>query len=76
MQSNDILRFRDQESLYDNGIHLARMAQQDGFEKKLMVKLADNTARDSRTMRIATVVAIIYLPANLVMVGLRDSHLS
>lgn len=34
-----------------------------------MVSLADRTARDSRTMRIATVIAILYLPANLVMVS-------
>ena len=34
-----------------------------------MVVLADETARDSRTMRIATVVTILYLPANLVIVS-------
>ena len=35
-----------------------------------MVVLAKRTAQDSRTMRIATVVAMLYLPANLVMVSL------
>ncbi|KAG6365617.1 hypothetical protein INS49_007228 [Diaporthe citri] len=32
-----------------------------------MAILADLTYRDSRTMRIATVIAMFYLPANLVM---------
>lgn len=33
-----------------------------------MAVLADLTYKDSRTMRIATVIAMFYLPANLVMV--------
>ncbi|KAI1255335.1 hypothetical protein MGN70_003400 [Eutypa lata] len=32
-----------------------------------MATLADKTYQDSRTMRIATLVAMFYLPANLVM---------
>ena len=68
-QNNDILRFRDQELLYDNGLSLTRIGQADALEKKFMVVLADKNARDSRTVRIATVIAILYLPANLVMVS-------
>ena len=67
-QNNDILRFRDQELIYDNGLHLARIGQADASEKKIMVVLADSTARDSKTVRIATMIAMLYLPANLVMV--------
>lgn len=33
-----------------------------------MAVLADLTYKDSRTMRIATVIAMFHLPANLVMV--------
>ncbi|KAL8998433.1 MAG: hypothetical protein Q9188_006097 [Gyalolechia gomerana] len=67
LMNNDILRFRDQELLYDNGLSLARIGQADVLERKTMVVLADGTARDSRTVRIATVIAILYLPANLVI---------
>ncbi len=61
--------------MYDNGVKLAQLAQSDATEKKIMVVLANKTAEDSRTMRIATIVAMFYLPANLVMVGLRFSNI-
>lgn len=61
--------------MYDNGVKLAQLAQSDATEKKIMVMLANKTAEDSRTMRIATIVAMFYLPANLVMVGLRFSNI-
>ena len=35
-----------------------------------MVALADKTRKDSRSMRIVTFIAMIYLPANLVMVSI------
>ena len=69
LKSNDILRFKDQELLYDNGLTLARIGQADTLQRRFMMISANGTARDSRTMRIATVVAILYLPSNLVMVS-------
>lgn len=51
-----------------NGAKLTQIAQADSIETKVMVSLADATARDSRMMRIATVIAMVYLPASLVMV--------
>jgi hypothetical protein len=42
--------------------------QADAVENRDMAVLADLTYKDSRTMRIATVIAMFYLPANLVMV--------
>ncbi|ETS86983.1 hypothetical protein PFICI_00811 [Pestalotiopsis fici W106-1] len=64
---DDILKFRGQELLHDNGVRLAQIAQADSVENKTMLSLADKTAQDSRTMRIATLIAMVYLPANLVM---------
>ncbi|KAH8896843.1 hypothetical protein GQ53DRAFT_838316 [Thozetella sp. PMI_491] len=63
----DILELHKQELLHSNGMKLAQIAQADSTETGVMVSLADKTAQDSRTMRIATVVAMFYLPANLVM---------
>lgn len=37
-----------------------------------MVALADKTRKDSRSMRIVTFIAMIYLPANLVMVSIKS----
>lgn len=54
--------------MHNNGVRLAQIAQADSTETKVMVSLADRTSRDSRTMRIATVIAMLYLPASLVMV--------
>jgi len=65
---DDILKFHGQEILYHNSVRLTQIAQADSVETKVMVSLADKTSRDSRTMRITTVVAMFYLPANLVMV--------
>ncbi|KAL2038549.1 hypothetical protein N7G274_008596 [Stereocaulon virgatum] len=67
LMNNDILRFRDQELLYENGIKLAQIAQSNALVNKIMVMLATNTAGDSRTMRIATIVALFYLPASFTM---------
>ncbi|KAI0448271.1 hypothetical protein F5B21DRAFT_510337 [Xylaria acuta] len=50
-----------------NGLQLSQIAQSDSYETKVMAQLADKTYKDSRTMRIATLVAMLYLPANLVM---------
>ncbi|KAI1497173.1 hypothetical protein F5X99DRAFT_413332 [Biscogniauxia marginata] len=64
---DDILKFQAQEIMYLNGVRLTQIVQTDSAETKVIVSLADATARDSRIMRIATVIAMIYLPANLVM---------
>ncbi|RYP02233.1 hypothetical protein DL764_005875 [Monosporascus ibericus] len=65
---DDILKLRGQELLHENGLGLARIAQANSTETKVMVSLADQTAEDSRIMRIMTFVAMIYLPANLVLI--------
>jgi hypothetical protein len=44
------------------------MAKDNSRETQLMADTAKQTHADSRTMRIATVIALIYLPANLVLV--------
>lgn len=65
---DDILKFHGQEVLYHNSVRLTQIAQADSVETKVMVSLADKTSQDSRTVRIATAVAMFYLPANLVTV--------
>lgn len=65
---DNILTFRGQELQHENSLKLTQLAQADSVENKDMAILADLTYRDSRTMRIATVIAMFYLPANLVMV--------
>jgi hypothetical protein len=54
--------------MHNNGLRLTQIALADSAETKAIVSLTDKTSQDSRTMRIATVVAMFYLPANLVMV--------
>lgn len=65
---DDILRLHGRELMHHNSMELTRIAYAQSVETKLMVSLADRTRQDSRTMRIATVIAMLYLPANLVMV--------
>lgn len=54
--------------MHNNGMRLTQIALTDSAETKAMASLAEQTSQDSRTMRIATTVAMFYLPANLVMV--------
>lgn len=67
-QYENILTFHGQELQHETSLKLAHLAQADAVENKDMAILADLTYKDSRTMRIATVIAMFYLPANLVMV--------
>ncbi|KAF3198563.1 hypothetical protein TWF106_004554 [Orbilia oligospora] len=71
---NLILDFRNQDSLKENGVQLKAVAQANrqeaqasAIEAHHMADIARQTYADSRTMRIATVIALIYLPASLVM---------
>lgn len=68
-----MLKFHGQELMQLNGARLTQIVQADSAENKVIVSLADATARDSRTMRIATVIAMVYLPANLMMVLQRNA---
>ncbi|KAI1488645.1 hypothetical protein F5X96DRAFT_66275 [Biscogniauxia mediterranea] len=65
---DDILKFHGQELLHSNTLKLAQIAQNDSQETQTMATLANKTYQDSRTTRIATVIAMFYLPANLVLV--------
>ncbi|KAI8630293.1 hypothetical protein F5Y19DRAFT_429563 [Xylariaceae sp. FL1651] len=66
MYSN-ILTFHGQELQHDTSLKLAYLAQDDSAENKDMAVLADLTYKDSRSMRIATAIAMFYLPVNLVL---------
>ncbi|KAK2603129.1 hypothetical protein N8I77_009609 [Diaporthe amygdali] len=63
----NILTFHGQELQHDTSLKLTQLVQADAIENRDMAVLADLTYKDSRTMRIATVIAMFYLPANLVM---------
>lgn len=53
-----------------NSSALRELAADAASENKLLVTLAEKTRDESRFMGIATVVAMIYLPAGLVAVCL------
>ncbi|KAI0550438.1 hypothetical protein F4679DRAFT_542383 [Xylaria curta] len=66
MYSN-ILTFHGQELQHETSLKLAYLAQDDATGNKDMAVLADLTYKDSRSMRIATAIAMFYLPVNLVL---------
>ena len=54
--------------LIKNGVSLAQLAQRGTADNKALAITTNKTQKDSRTMRIATIIAMVYLPANLVVV--------
>ncbi|OCK78362.1 hypothetical protein K432DRAFT_427331 [Lepidopterella palustris CBS 459.81] len=64
--NHKILSFLSNELILENGLSLSQLVWSDSTEKKVVVKLAEETGRDSRSMRVATTIALMYLPANLV----------
>ncbi|KAL2815795.1 hypothetical protein BDW59DRAFT_153601 [Aspergillus cavernicola] len=63
----DILNLHSQELIQTNGMALTHLTQANSLETKAIGSLADCARQESRTMRIATLVAVYYLPANLVL---------
>jgi hypothetical protein len=68
--------FRNDELLRENSAALKRVAEQTATENKSLVHISSQSASDSRTMRIATVIAMVYLPASLSMVSFTRPLLS
>ncbi|CAI4215617.1 unnamed protein product [Parascedosporium putredinis] len=64
---DDILKFHGQELLVSNGVKLAMIAEEDSAQNKVMASLTEMTHKDSRTVRVMTMIALIYLPANLIL---------
>jgi len=64
---NNILNFQNQELLANNGLHLSRITEINRKDSGILVNMATQSSHDSRTTRIATLIAIIYLPASLVL---------
>ncbi|KAH6717630.1 hypothetical protein BKA61DRAFT_670054 [Leptodontidium sp. MPI-SDFR-AT-0119] len=64
---DNILTFHGQEIQHDTSLKLAQLAQADAAGNRDMAVLADLTHKDSRSMRIATAIAMFYLPVNLVI---------
>lgn len=67
-QTKNILALCNRDVIIRNGLSLAQLAQTSSADNKVLAIMADKTQKDSRIMRIATLIAMIYLPANLVMV--------
>ncbi|EUC37473.1 hypothetical protein COCCADRAFT_85618 [Bipolaris zeicola 26-R-13] len=65
--NRDILALRNQELLVKNSHVLSQLAQTSASESKTITDMTNRTQQDSRVMRIATVIAMVYLPANLVL---------
>lgn len=68
VQIKSILELRNQDLLNINGRQLHVIAEANAKETQVMAEVAQYAYNDSRTVRIATVIAMIYLPASLVMV--------
>ncbi|KAH7198913.1 uncharacterized protein B0J16DRAFT_392732 [Fusarium flagelliforme] len=64
---DDVLRFHGQEMAYTNNLKLTAISEAGSVEAKTMAWIANETYRDSRSTRIMTVIALAYLPANLVL---------
>ncbi|KAH8885907.1 hypothetical protein GQ53DRAFT_750948 [Thozetella sp. PMI_491] len=64
---NDILKLRGQEIQCQNGASFTQISKAQAREAQIMASLAEKSFQDARTMRITTIVAMIYLPANLVL---------
>ncbi|GAB1317156.1 hypothetical protein MFIFM68171_07366 [Madurella fahalii] len=65
--TNHILNFRNQELVSTNGLHLARIAETSQKDSRTLVDVATLSSRDSQTTRIATLIAMGYLPASIIL---------
>ncbi|KAA8903439.1 hypothetical protein FN846DRAFT_908089 [Sphaerosporella brunnea] len=61
-----IMDFRNDELLQENTDSMRVLAGETVSENKAMVTIANKSAADSRTVTIATVIALIYVPVSLV----------
>ena len=57
-----IMDFRNDELLRANGISLKELADKSAQENEAMLAIARKAKADSRTMKIASLVATVYLP--------------
>lgn len=60
--------FVNQETVVRNGFALERLGHAGQVDNENISRIAEDTQKESRTMRIATIIAMVYLPANLVLV--------
>jgi len=61
--------FRNDELLHVNSDSLKEIANETARENKAMLIIARKSKADSKTMKIATLIATIYLPVSLVTVS-------
>ncbi|RSL46881.1 hypothetical protein CEP54_013662 [Fusarium duplospermum] len=63
----DILSFHKQDLSHRNSIRLTQIAEADSAESRIMASIAERTHQDSRQVRVMTMIALFYLPINLVL---------
>ncbi|CEI59928.1 unnamed protein product [Fusarium venenatum] len=64
---NDIISFQKQELGLSDSMKLTQIAEADSAESQTMASIAKITHNDSRKVRVMTMVALLYLPLNLVL---------
>ena len=74
-QSQNIINLYNQEVIIHNGIALECLSQAKARDNGNLARMTKETQKDSRTMRIVTVVALIYLPANVVLVRISYQYI-
>ena len=67
-QGRNVLALYNQEMTINNGTSIRQLAQAGAVDNQNLAHITEETRKDSRTMRIATLIAMAYLPANLVTV--------
>ena len=63
------MRFRNDELLFKNSVSLKEIADETASENKAMVSMTGQFVVDSRTTKLATLIATVYLPASLLTVS-------
>jgi hypothetical protein len=70
LQSHKTLEFWNGDLIHENGLSLRQLAFTEATERRLLSQFAEETSKDSKRMKIATIIATCYLPTNLVLVSL------
>ncbi|KAF1847232.1 uncharacterized protein K460DRAFT_352398 [Cucurbitaria berberidis CBS 394.84] len=65
--NQNVLNIRNQEYLIQSSHLQTQLGEAAASENRILSSISESMGKDSRTMKIATVVAMFYLPANLVM---------
>lgn len=68
-QSLKLAELRNDEAIKNNSIKQRELTAATAAESHLMAEIAKQTRQDSQKMKIASVIAVLFLPASLVSVS-------